>query len=150
MIKIPSTPPFPQFPVPPDKAGKKEEQRVQQPAQRAEGGKQQAMPLDSHGIAVRLAALAIEAKDRDVSMAEIIEKAMELTGMTNPEAAIEEVNIRLQKEIEAVLDEIKGNKELMEEAEAWQALGDLLESNLSKDQLEAFIEIVQAQIRTIK
>ena len=83
-------------------------------------------------------------------MAKIIEQAIAATGMTNPEAAMEEVNKRLQKEIDGVLNEIKSNKELMEEAEAWQALGDLLESNLSKDQVEAFIELVKSQIQSMK
>ena len=83
-------------------------------------------------------------------MAKIIEEAIERTGMTNPQAAMEEVNKHMQKEIEEVLNEIKNNKELMEEAEAWEALGDLLESNLTKEQAEAFIDLVQSQIRGMK
>jgi uncharacterized iron-regulated protein len=101
-------------------------------------------------MAVRLAALAGEAKERELSMAKIIERAIEETGMTNPQAAMEEVNKHLQKEIDEVLNEIKNNKELMEEAEAWEALGDLLESNLTKEQAEAFIELVQGHIRGMK
>jgi hypothetical protein len=70
--------------------------------------------------------------------------------MTNPEAAMEEVNKRMQKEIDAVLDEIKSNKELMEEAESWEALGDLLESNLTPEQAQAFIDLVESHIKEIK
>ncbi len=106
--------------------------------------------MDSHAMAVRLAVLAQEAKERELSMAKIIEEAIESTGMTNPESAMEEVNKRLQKEIDQVLDEIKSNKELMEEAEAWQALGDLLESNLTPEQAQAFIDLVESQIKGIK
>jgi len=82
-------------------------------------------------------------------MARIVEQAIEETGMTNPQAAMEEVNKRLQVEMDAVLEEIKSNKELMEEAEAWEALGDLLESNLSQDQLQAFIALVEGHIKEI-
>ena len=101
-------------------------------------------------MAVRFAALAMEAKEKELSMADIIERAISETGMTNPEAAMEEVNKRMQKEIDAVLDEIKSNKELMEEAEAWEALGDLLESNLSPEQAKAFIDLVESHIKEIK
>jgi hypothetical protein len=150
MIKIPSsgmTPP--QGPVPPKKSGQEEGRRIEQPAPKA-GGDQGVRPLDSHAMAVRLAVLATEAKEKELSMGKIIERAIEQTGMTNPQAAIEEIDKRLQKEIEQVLDEIKSNKELMEEAEAWEALGDLLERNLTKDQAEAFISLVEEQIRHIK
>jgi len=139
----------PQIPVPPKKEGKEEGRRVEQPPQRAGSGKEM-QPLDSHAMAVRLAALSIEAKEKELSMAKIIERAIEETGMTNPQAAMEEIDKRLQVEIEEILEEIKSNKELMEEAEAWQALGDLLESNLTKEQAQAFIELVESQIKGIK
>ena len=127
----------------------KDEAKVQQQPQRTGGGKD-VQPLDSHAMAVRLAALSVQAREKDKSMAEIIERAIVETGMTNPEAAMTEVNKRMQVEIEEILDDIKSNKELMEEAEAWEALGDLLEHNLTKDQAEAFIELVEAQIKSIK
>jgi Na+/phosphate symporter len=149
MIKIPpsgATPPAVP-PVPPKKEGKTEARPVPTPGKGAERGLQ---ALDSHAMAVRLAALAVEAKEKELSMAKIIERAIEETGMTNPQAAMEEVNKHLQKEIDEVLNEIKNNKELMEEAEAWEALGDLLESNLTKEQAEAFIELVQGHIRGMK
>jgi len=128
-------------------------------AQQKQGGKQggaKALPgqvkepaLDSRGLAVRLAALAMEAKEKELSMAKIIEKAIEETGIKNPQAAMEEVNNKMQEEIESVLNEIKSNKELMEEAEAWQALGDLLESNLSEEQMHAFVGLVENQIKEL-
>jgi len=147
MIKIPPHIPPPGMPVPPKKEGKEEGRRVELPAPKA--GKE-ALPLTAHGLAVKLALLAAEARERELSMAKIIEHAIEITGITNPQAAMEEIDRRLQKEIEAVLEEIKSNKELMEEAEAWEALGDLLESNLTKEQLEAFIGLVEEQIKSIK
>jgi hypothetical protein len=141
------TPPQP-LPPPPKAAGKDEDRRAPQPL--IKGGKDSAVPLDSHGISVRLAVLAMEAKEKELSMARIIERAIEETGMTNPQAAMEEVNKHIEKEIEAVLEDIKNNKELMEEAEAWKALGDLLESNLTPDQAQAFIDLVEAQIKGLK
>jgi len=149
MIKIPSSGPTPPPQIPPKKGGKEDAPRVYQQPQ---GGSSKGgiMHLDSHGMAVRLAALATEAKEKELSMAKIIENAIERTGMTNPQAAMEEVDKMLQKEIDAVLNEIKSNKELMEEAEAWEALGDLLESNLTKEQAEAFIELVESQIKGLK
>jgi chemotaxis methyl-accepting protein methylase len=134
--------------VPPKKEGKTE---TTKPAPAAGKGAERGLQaMDSHAMAVRLAALAGEAKEKELSMAKIIEEAIERTGMTNPQAAMEEVNKHMQKEIEEVLNEIKNNKELMEEAEAWEALGDLLESNLTKEQAEAFIDLVQSQIRGMK
>lgn len=140
----------PQVPVTPKQSGKEEPRRVEQRPQQPQGGSSSALPLDSHAISVRLAALAVQAREKELSMAKIIEQAIAATGMTNPEAAMEEVNKRMQVEIEEVLNEIKSNKELMEEAEAWEALGDLLESNLTKDQVEAFIDLVRSQIQSIK
>ena len=150
MIKIPSsgqTPPPPA--VPPQRGGKEEGRRVEMPVPKA-GGDKGIMPMDSHAMAVRFAALAVEAKKKELSMAKIIEQAIEETGMTNPQAAMEEVNKRMQKEIEDVLNDIKSNKELMEEAEAWEALGDLLESNLTSEQAQAFIDLVESHIRGLK
>jgi len=140
----------PQVPVTPKQSGKEEPRRVEQRPQQPQGGSSSALPLDSHAISVRLAALAVQAREKELSMAKIIEQAIAATGMTNPEAAMEEVNKRMQVEIEEVLNEIKSNKELMKEAEAWEALGDLLESNLTKDQVEAFIDLVRSQIQSIK
>lgn len=145
--RIPPQIPPSEGPGGPKRIGEKKEGRQQA---KAEPGQIREPILDARGIAVRLAALAMEAKEKEVSMARIIERAIEETGITNPQAAMEEVNKRLQKEIEEALNEIKANKELMEEAEAWQALGDLLQSNLSKEQVEAFIALVEAHIKEIK
>lgn len=142
----PGLPPS-QGPLGPRKIGEKKE--GQQQAPKAEPGQIREPALDARGIAVRLAVLATEAKRKELSMARIVEQAIEETGMTNPQAAMEEVNKRLQVEMDAVLEEIKSNKELMEEAEAWEALGDLLESNLSQDQLQAFIALVEGHIKEI-
>lgn len=145
--KIPPSKMVPPQAQPPKRPEGRTEARALMPPAK---GAQQTPPLDSHAMAVRLSVLAGEAKEKELSMAQIIERAIEMTGMTNPESAMEEVNQRLQKEIDAVMDDIKNNKELMEEAEAWQALGDLLERNMTKDQAEAFIELVEAQIKSIK
>lgn len=150
MIKIPSSGQTPPIipPILPKKEGKTESTR---PAPTVSKGAEKGLQaLDSHAMAVRLAALAVEAKEKELSMAKIIEQAIEETGMTNPQAAMEEVNNRMQKEIEEVLNDIKNNKELMEEAEAWEALGDLLESNLTKEQAEAFIDLVESHIKGMK
>ncbi len=142
------TPPVP--PVPPKKEGKTEAEAVRPGMSLPKGAEKGILALDSHAMAVRFAALAAEAKEKELSMAQIIERVIEETGMTNPQAAMEEVNKRLQKEIDAVLDEIKSNKELMEEAEAWEALGDLLESNLSPEQAQAFVALVEDHIKEMK
>lgn len=146
--KIPPSKMVPPQTPPPKRPESNAEPRAPQPM--ARGGKEAPMPLDSHAMAVRLSVLAAEAKEKELSMARIVEEAIERTGMTNPEAAMEEVNERLQKEIDGVMNEIKSNKELMEEAEAWEALGDLLERSMTKDQAEAFIELVESQIKSIK
>jgi hypothetical protein len=152
-INIPrpgSTPPA--VPPVPPKKGEKTETETSRPALPVptKGGEKGLQALDSHAMAVRFAALAMEAKEKELSMGDIIERAIVETGMTNPEAAMEEVNKRMQKEIDAVLNEIKNNKELMEEAEAWEALGDLLESNLTPEQAQAFIDLVESHIKEIK
>ena len=150
MIKIPSTGPTPPPPSGPlKKEGQTEAARPQVPVPKG-GEKGSVLLMDSHAMAVRFAALAMEARERELSMAKIIEQAIEETGMTNPQAAMEEVNKRMQKEIEEVLNDIKSNKELMEEAEAWEALGDLLESNLTSEQAQAFIDLVESHIKGLK
>ena len=142
----PPTPP-PSGPKGPKKVDGRQEGRQ---APQRQVGNSKGPDYTASGLAVRLALLATEAKRKEMSMARVIERAIEETGITNPQAAMEEVNKKLQQEIEAVLNEIKANKELMEEAEAWQALGDLLESNLTKDQLQAFIDLVEGQIKEMK
>ncbi|MFC1768106.1 hypothetical protein ACFLZ2_06170 [Candidatus Margulisiibacteriota bacterium] len=144
---IPPTPPQPpQGPKGPKRVGRE----TRQPGRKPQPGQLREPGLNARGIAVRLAALATEAKRKELSMARIIERAIEETGITNPQAAMEEVNKKLQVEIEGILAQIKADKELMEEAEAWEALGDLLESNLSEEQMKAFISLVEGQIKELK
>ncbi|MFA4857830.1 MAG: hypothetical protein WC901_08100 [Candidatus Margulisiibacteriota bacterium] len=100
-------------------------------------------------IAGMLAQLAIEAEQKNLSFIDILDRIMKLTGMTNPEAALEEANRKLQQEIDGELDSIKSNRELMEEAESWQAFAELLESQLSDDQIESFIGLLRSEIKSI-
>jgi len=103
--------------------------------------------LDASAIAARMAALAEEIRRHNIPMEKVIEEAIARTGITNPQAAMEEVNKITQQEIEKILDEIKQNKELMEEAEAWQSLGELLEQKLTDDQIRKFLMAMEAQIK---
>ena len=102
--------------------------------------------LDARAIAVRMAALAHEAKEKEFSFEEIIQRAIEETGMTNPQAALEEANRKLQKEIEDILEQIKSNKELMEEAEAWQEFAEVL-SRMNQEQVEGFLGLLHETIK---
>lgn len=100
--------------------------------------------LDAQSMAVRLAAMAREVESE--TMFRIIQKAIKDTGMTNPQAAMEEVNKKVQKEIEEVLDDIKNNKDLMQEAEAWQDLANILERDMTEEQAKAFVDIIEGYI----
>jgi len=106
--------------------------------------------LDARAIAVRLAASASEAKKKDVDkelkFEEIVKKVIEQTGLKDAQAAMEEASKRIQKEIETVLEEIKSNRDLMEEAEAWQHFADLLESHLSEEQIETFFGLLKEEV----
>ncbi|MFH0887157.1 MAG: hypothetical protein V1843_03205 [bacterium] len=100
--------------------------------------------LDAQSMAVRLAVMAREVESE--TMFRIIQKAIKDTGMTNPQAAMEEINKKIQKEIEEVLDDIKNNKDLMEEAEAWQGLANILERDMTEEQAKAFVDIIEGYI----
>jgi len=102
--------------------------------------------LDAHAIATRLAIMATEAKEKELKFEDIIDRAIAETGMTNPQGAMEEANRRLQKEIEEEVIKIRANKELMEEAEAWQEFAQLL-SNMSEEQVEGFLGLLKETIR---
>ena len=70
--------------------------------------------LDSRAIAVRLAVLATEAKKKEIAAEEferILDEVIQLTKLNDPQAAFEEANRKLQKEIEIALQKIKDNKE---------------------------------------
>jgi hypothetical protein len=101
---------------------------------------------DAQGIAVRLAAFATKAREKELKFEEIVRHVIELTGITNPEAAMTEANKRLDREIENTIVAIKSNKDLMEEAEAWQDFAEVLESKLNEEQLEAFFGIIKETI----
>lgn len=148
MTKIPpQKPPVPPVPPRPQKPeGEKGVAKKGAPIGK-QGGELRPPELDARGIAVRLAALAHEAKERELSFDEIIEKVMKETGIKVPQAAMEEANRKLQEEIEEVLDQIKSNKELMEEEEAWQTFAELLESKLSLKQVNEFFGMIRESIK---
>lgn len=105
-----------------------------------------AVAARSKAIAGMLAALAVEAEKKELSFAEIVQRVIDLTGITNPEAAMEEASRKLQKEIDDELEAIKSNKDLMEEAESWEAFANILESKLSDEQIQSFIGLLKAEI----
>ena len=147
MTKIPGyVPPMPMSPTPPKKKDEAVETARAKTPERA-GASREPFQLDSRGIAVRMAALAMDAKEKELSFDEIIEKVIKETGLAEPQAALEEANRKLQKEIEAELDKIKDNKELMEEAQSWQELADLLEHELSQEQVQGFLSMLESEIK---
>lgn len=105
--------------------------------------------MDSHALAVRMSVLAKEADDKDLNFEKIIQKVIDETGLINAQAAFEEVNRKLQKEIESELDRIKSDKELLEEAESWQNFADLLESGLTPEQIEIFMHMLQFEVKNL-
>ncbi|MBI5700244.1 hypothetical protein HZC34_00135 [Candidatus Saganbacteria bacterium] len=154
MINIPGNKPF----VPPPPITPKESKQISEIKPESQT-KQIAPPpkeslsapnLDARAIAVRMAALAHEAKEKEFSFEEIIQKAIDETGMTNPQSALEEANRKTQKEIEDTLDEIKSNKDLMEEAQAWEEFASILEKELSQEQVTGFLDLIKDSIRAIK
>ncbi|MFA4967017.1 MAG: hypothetical protein WC624_02205 [Candidatus Margulisiibacteriota bacterium] len=151
MIQVPGGKPFiPPMASPKEVKPKEEvqEEAVSRPIPPPKEGNK-GPELDARAIAVRMAALASEAKKKELSFEEIIQRAIDETGMTNPQAAMEEASRKLQKEIEDELDLIKSNKEMMDEAEAWQTFGEILEQELSQDQVSSFLEMLKDNIRNI-
>jgi len=151
MMRVPGEKPFipPVSPkeVKPEKAAE-EKPAVAKPVPRGNIGR--GPEMDSSAIAVRLAALATEAKEKEIGADEferILEEVINLTGLKEPQAALEEANRRLQKEIEIELQKIKENKELMEEAESWQEFAKLL-AQMSEGQIENFLGLLKETIRT--
>ncbi len=146
----PKVPPSSIPPLSPKKPGEDESKpiRPMPPEAKAPGGKGP-YELDSHAMAVALAALAKEAKEKELSFEEIIQRVIEETGMTNPQEAMEEANKKLQEEIDKTLDEIKQNKDLMEEAEAWEAFARILDSKLSDQQKGEFLSLLGESIRGV-
>lgn len=153
MINIPGERPHIQPPIVPKEAKKSEEAKPEEyksrPTPVPKEGFTHAPELDSRAIAVRMAALVQEAKKKELSFQEIIQKAIDESGMTNPQAALEEANRKVQKEIDDILVAIKGNKELMEEAEAWEEFANMLENELSEEQVEGFLGVIKDTIRSL-
>ena len=150
MIKVPGDKPF----VPPIspkeiKPDKGAEEKPARPSVPVRPGTGRGPEMDTQAIATRMAALAVEAKDRELKFEEIIERVIEETGMTNPQSAMEEANRKLQKEIEDELAKIKENKELMEEAESWQEFAEAL-GRMNKEQVEGFLSLLKETIRGFK
>lgn len=159
MIQVPSNKPPAPPPINPKDIGKdvkKTEQETARPAKTTHAKPGQPTigrgpELDARAIAVRLAALATEAKGKEIAAEEfehILEEVIKLTGLKNPQAALEEANRKLQKEIELELEKIKANKELMEEAGDWQKFGELL-MQMNKDQVESFLGLMKDSIKEL-
>ena len=151
MIRVPGERPF----VPPltpkeVKPEKGPEEKPAAPKAAPREGIGRGPEMDARAIAVRLAALATEAKEKEIgteAFERILEEVINLTGLTEPQAAMEEANRRLQKEIEVELQKIKDNKELMEEADSWQEFAKVL-SQMSEGQVESFLGMLKETIRT--
>jgi hypothetical protein len=124
-----------------------EEKLTPQPAVKtpAQPGIGRGPEMDAHSIATRLAILATEAKEKELKFEDIIDRAIAETGLTNPQSALEEANRKQQKEIEDEIIAIKENKELMEDAEAWQEFAQLL-SNMNGEQVEGFLGLLKDTI----
>ncbi len=151
MMRVPGGSPQVPAPIPSKEVKPKEavqEEAVSRPVPPPKEGSK-GPELDARAIAVRMAALAYEAKKKELSFEEILQKVIEETGMTNPESALEEASRKLQKEIEDELDHIKSNKEMMEEAGAWQAFGEILEQELSEGQIKSFLDTLKESVRGI-
>ena len=156
MIRVPHGKPHVPPPVTPKEAAKEakkagDEKGQQAKAAPARPGIGRGPEMDSRALAVRLAALATEAKEKEVAAEEferILEEVIKLTGLKDPQAAMETANKKLQKEIEIELQRIKDNKDLMEEAEDWQKFGELL-ARMGQEQVEAFIGMLQGEIRAL-
>ncbi len=155
MIRVPGEKPHVPPPVSPKEAGKEvkkagEEGRQARPAP-AKPGIGRGPEMDARAIAVRLAALATEAKEKEIAAEEferILEEVIRLTGLKDPQAAMEAANKKLQKEIEIELQKIKENKDLMEEAEDWQKFAELL-SQMNKEQVEALLGLLKQEVKAL-
>lgn len=126
----------------------KDEKLITQPAvkQPIQPGIGRGPELDAHAIATRMAVMAAEAKERDLKFEDIIDRVIQETGMTNPQSAMEEANRRTQKDIEDEIVKIKENKELMEEAEAWQEFAEVL-ARMNQEQVEGFLGLLHETIK---
>ena len=131
-------------------SGKKEEMAtvrrdVGTPAQNFTKGPE----FDSQAIAVRMAAMAMDAKEKELSFEEIIQKVLDETKLVNPQAAMEEADRKTQEDIETELDRIKKNKDLMEEAEGWETFAGLLMEELNDEQVEKFLGAIKESVKDL-
>jgi len=154
MMRVPGERPFvPQItPKEANKEAEKTEQQAIKPQQPAPSSIGRGPELDSRAIAVRLSALATEAKKKEISADEfkrILDEVITLTGLKSPEAAMAAASKKLQEEIEIELQKIKDNKDLMEEAEDWQQFADLLE-RMGSEQAEAMLSMFNESIKEFK
>ncbi len=155
MIHVPSGKPHIPPPITPKDAGKPVQKASDQPAKQAKAAPQRGIgrgpEWDAASIAVRLAALATDAKEKEVQaddFKKILEEAIKLTNLKDPQAAMEAANKKLQEEIETEIARIKGNKDLMDEAESWEKFGELL-AQMDKEQVQVFIDLLQNEIRAL-
>ncbi|MBU0502704.1 MAG: hypothetical protein ABIH69_03025 [bacterium] len=160
MINVPSNkphlPPLPhQVPGAKESAGdeKKSQETTREPAKPLVGQSSigRGPELDAQAISIRLAVLATESKKKEIAAEEferILEEVIKLTGLRDPQAAFEEANHKLQKDINVALQKIKDNKDLMEEAESWQDFAELL-ANLSQDQAESILTMIHDEIKAL-
>lgn len=155
MIHVPSGKPHVPPPITPKDTGKPVEKPQDQGAKQAKAAPQRGIgrgpEWDAASIAVRLAALATDAKEKEVQAEDfkrILEDVIKLTNLKDPQAAMEAANKKLQEEIETELEKIKGNKDLMDEAESWEKFGELL-SRMDKEQVQVFIDLLQNEIKAL-
>lgn len=105
--------------------------------------------LEQQSLATKLQILARQVPHEDMPFPQFLKWAMDVTRAQNPQAAVEEVNRRLQKEIEDLVEQIKENKEWAEETAAWARLGDLLERELTPEQREQLENMLQEHLRSL-
>lgn len=150
MVNIPGSVPPPTVPPIQPKKGETIQETKKDIAPSRSSVAREPYSLDSQGIAVRMAALSMDAKEKEMSFEDIVAKVIKETGLIVPQAAMEEADKKIQKEIEAELEKIKSNKELMEEAQSWQELAELLEHNMTEDQIKQFVGMLESEIKGIK
>ena len=119
MIKVPGERPFVPHITPKEAKGEEkieDKPTAPKPAPKGESiGK--GPEMDTRAIQVRMAAMATEAKAKEISaeeFEEILEEAIKLTGLKDPQAALEEADRRRQKEIDIELEKIKSMKSFAE------------------------------------
>ena len=154
MTGIPSHMPPPQMPPINPRTGKAEDAPQQQPArpvpaQTAGVSSGPQMTPHAQTIAAALAQAAAKAKEKELAFEEIVQRVIDLTNITDPQAAMEEANRKLQQEIENSIEAIKKNKGLMEEAEAWEEFAQILDSEMSEDQVDNFLGLLNEAVKNI-